>query len=227
MQIFVVQPKLKPTIFCRDRKQLVKCIVYVFLEMCKFFGSVQIEIPNSNLQNALYFQKLPSDLFSATHVHSQKKKNLLVSEMSESLKSFTSPLRLSSTVSTLCEQKTRGTDCREKEPPVYQDESSNFQASCQDSCTRLEDLQPQPWGTWQERLMHGYLCLGRERHRWPTERRAMPVYRYGYRLAVSQGRKQMFFQVQCSAKSCNAPVANDYTGRQCLSAAAAAASAAR
>lgn len=145
--------------------------------------------------------------------------------MSESLKPFTSPLRLSGTVSTLCEQKTRGTDCREKEPPVYQDESSNFQASCQDSCTRLEDLQPRPWGAWQVRLMHGYLCLGRERRRWPTERRAMPVHRYGYRLAVSQGRKQMFFQVQCSAKSCNAPVANDYTGRQCLSAAAAASAA--
>lgn len=71
---------------------MVKYIVFVFLEMCTFFGSVQIEIPNSNLQNTLYFLKLPSELFSATHVHSQK---------SESLKSFTSPFRLSSTVSTL------------------------------------------------------------------------------------------------------------------------------
>lgn len=62
-----------------------------------------------------------------------------------------------------------------------------------------------------------WICLpGKGEAQMATERRAMPVYRYGY-LTVSQGTKQMFFQVQWSVKSCNAPVANDYTdGIACL-----------
>lgn len=45
---------------------------------------------------------------------------------------------------------------REKASCVARSEL-NFQASCQDSCTRLEDLQP--WGASVERLMHRYSCL--------------------------------------------------------------------
>lgn len=48
----------------------------------------------------------------------------------------------------------------------------HFQASCQDSCTHLEDLQPHPWGASEEHLMHGYLPE-KEETQMGTERRPL------------------------------------------------------
>lgn len=57
-----------------------------------------------------------------------------------------------------CEQKPKEATAERKASCVARSEL-NFPASCQDSCTRLEDLQAQPWGASEERLMHGYRRL--------------------------------------------------------------------
>ncbi len=57
-----------------------------------------------------------------------------------------------------CEQKPKEPTAERKASCVARSEL-NFPASCQDSCTRLEDFQAQPWGASEERLMHGYCCL--------------------------------------------------------------------
>lgn len=54
-----------------------------------------------------------------------------------------------------CEPKPKEPAAERKASCVARSEL-RFQASCQDSCTRLEDLQPQPWGASEERLMYGY-----------------------------------------------------------------------
>lgn len=68
------------------------------------------------------------------------------------------PQTISSTVSRHVSRSLSNRQRREKSSCAARSEL-NSQASCQDSCTHLEDLQPEPRGASEERLMHWYRCL--------------------------------------------------------------------
>lgn len=103
-----------------------------------------------------------------------------------------------------CEQKPKEPTTERKASCVARSEL-NFQASRQDSCTRLEDLQPQPWGASEERLMHGYRCrtweVTQEEAQMGTERGDHCMYTgdgdSSY-FTVGRGRKETLFSFRCS-----------------------------
>lgn len=110
-----------------------------------------------------------------------------------------------------CEQKPKEPTAERKASCVAGSEL-NFQASRQDSCTRLEDLQPQPRGASEERLMHGYRCLTWEMKQEGAQRGDRCLYAGTATLwSTRPENKPCSLSEALAGKSYNIAVAEDHT----------------